>query len=112
MTFRLSLAMCLLAATPVFAQPASKPAPKAVPVDDMVGFEKDLDALFVHGGLTADQAAARGGTASPTVRRRIAEVEIAIAQAESAELARVPQIGGRASYTRLSYLPPLGFGPT
>jgi outer membrane protein TolC len=70
----------------------------------MAAFEKDLDALFARGGLTADQAAQRAAGASPTVRRRVAELEAAIAQAEAAGLARVPQVSGKLSYTRLSHL--------
>ena len=105
MTHRLAsvVVVSLAAATPALAQPAGKPAP----VDDMAAFEKDLDALFVHGGLTADNAAARAGNASPTVRRQIAEVQAAIADAEAAELDRVPQVSAKASYQRNSYIPPL-----
>jgi outer membrane protein len=68
----------------------------------MATFEKELDALFVQGGLTADAAAARAGKVSPTVKRRLAEVEAAIAEVETAELARVPQVSATATYTRLS----------
>lgn len=100
MTGRLSLALVLLAAAPAFAQPAPKPA------DDMAAFEKDLDALFAKGGLTAEGAAARAAKASPTVRRKAAELDAALAQLETAQLAQVPQIGGKASYTRLSYVQP------
>src|SRR5258706_10696766 len=107
-TFRLPLVLTLVAA-PAFAQPGKATPPAG---DDMAAFEKDLDALFVKGGLTAETAASRAGAASPTVRRRIAEVDAAIAQAKTAELARVPQIGAKVSYTRLSYIAPLMFGPT
>jgi len=100
MTGRLSFALVLLAAAPAFAQPAPKPA------DDMVAFEKDLDALFTKDGLTADSAASRAAKASPAVRRKAAEIDAALAQVESAQLAEVPQIGGKASYTRLSYVKP------
>lgn len=109
MRLRLALALSVFAATPVFAQP--KPAAPAAS-EDMAGFEKDLDALFTPGGLTADVAAARASKASPTARRKVAEVEAAIAQAKAAELARVPQIGAKLAYTRLSPLDPLSFGPT
>jgi outer membrane protein len=119
MKMRFALATALLAAAPVAAQPAPKqpapkqPAPKqpAPVADDMAAFEKDLDTLFAKGGLTADQAAGRAAGASPTVRRRAAEVEAAIAQAEAAELARVPQIGAKATYTRLSPIDPITLGP-
>ena len=47
----------------------------------MAAFEKEVDALFVQGGLTADQAAARAAKVSPAVKRNAAEVEAAIAQA-------------------------------
>lgn len=76
----------------------------------MVAFEKDLDALFVQGGLTADQAASRAGKVSPTVQRRLAEVEASIANVEAAKVALVPQVSGKAAYTRLSPIDPLNFG--
>ena len=111
MTLRLSLALTLLVVTPALAQPATT---QPAPADDMATFEKELDALFSTGGLTADQAAQRASEVSPSVRRSAAEIEVAIAQAESAELARVPQIGATASYTRLSAVdvPMLGMGFT
>jgi outer membrane protein TolC len=40
--------------------------------------------------------------ASPTVRRSIADIEVAIAQAQQAELVRVPRVGANLTYTRLS----------
>jgi outer membrane protein TolC len=115
----LVLGLGLCAAAPALAQPARPPAPRpaapraaapsparaAVP-DDLAAFDHDLDTLFSSGGLTADQAAARAATASPTVRRRVAELEVAIAQRETAQLAQVPVVSGKASYTRLSRLPP------
>lgn len=76
----------------------------------MAAFEKDVDALFQAGGLTADQAAARAAKVSPTARRKVAEVEAAIAQAQAAELARVPQVGAKVGYTRLSKVD-LNLGP-
>ena len=132
MTLRISLAhslpalLAVLAATPVSAQPAAKqpapkepapkqPAPKqpapSAPAalagaDDIAAFDKDLDALFSAGGLTSDQAASRAGGASPTVRRKAAELDAAIAQADAAELTRVPQASAKASYTRLSFVEP------
>ncbi len=116
MTSRMTLVLGLCAAAPAFAQPASRPTaprptaprPAAAPAaagavpDDLAAFDHDLDTLFAGGGLTADQAAARAATASPTVRRRAAEVDAAIAQRQATELARVPQVRGTASYTRLS----------
>jgi outer membrane protein len=114
MTLRILLVLSL-ATAPAFAQQAPRPAPKQAPrpapaapaaPDDMAAFEHDLDALFAPGGLTADQAASRATGSSPTVRRRVAEIDAAIAQAESAELARVPVLSGRASYTRLSRVDP------
>lgn len=111
MTLRITLALTLLgaAATPVVAQPAPRPAarrPAPSAAEDMAAFEKDLDTLFAKGGLTSDQAASRASGASLTVRRRAAEIEAALAQAQTAELARVPQLSGRLSYTRLSPLDP------
>jgi outer membrane protein len=104
MQVRLVLALTLLATAPAAAQPAA-PTPPAASFDDQ------LDALFVSGGLTADEAARRAVSVSPQVMRNSAEVEAAIAQAQAAELARVPQIGVSASYTRLSALDPLLLGP-
>lgn len=86
------------------APPAAKPA-----ADDLAEFDRDLDALFAQGGLTADQAASRAGAASPTVRRRVAEIEASIAQVDAARLAYVPQVSGKLSYTRLSKIDPFAF---
>lgn len=121
MKLRLSLALSLLAASPAFAQP-KQPAPPtpptplpAAPQQQPTGgggaFEQQLDALFSAGGLTADQAAARASKVSPTVARRAAEVEVAIAGLQVAELARIPQVGVKGTYTRLSPLDPLPLGP-
>jgi outer membrane protein len=98
MKLRMTLALTLLAVTPALAQPTAATSPAEVEST----FEKDLDALFSPGGLTSDQAAARGIRTSPAVQRSVAEIEVAIAQAQAAELARVPQIGANLSYTRLS----------
>jgi outer membrane protein TolC len=100
MIVRLSLALVLLAAAPAFAQPVTGPPPEAP------SFEKELDALFVSGGLTAEGAASRAAKVSPTVARKAAELDAAIAQLETVEVNEVPQIGGRASYTRLSFVAP------
>jgi len=102
------LAGAALLSSSAYAQ-AKAPASK-VAVEDPATFDKDLDQLFVAGGLTSAQAASRAASASPTVRRKVAEVDQAIAQAETAELARVPQIGGKLSYTRNSYIAPFNFG--
>ena len=116
MTVRLVLALCLFAVTPALAQPAPapkqapQPAAKAAPGDDMAAFETEINALFVTGGLTAEQAAGRAAKVSPTVARRVAEVQAAIASQQSAELTRVPVIGGKASYTKLSPIDPVSFG--
>lgn len=98
--------LSLFAVTPVFAQP--KPA---APDDMVAAFEKEVDALFVQGGLTADQAAARASKVSPSVKRNAAEVDEAIAIAQAAELTRVPQIGAKLAYARLSEIDPLVFAP-
>jgi outer membrane protein TolC len=109
MTLRSMLALSLVAATPVLAQPAPKqPAPAATAAaDDLTAFDRDLDLLFTTGGLTSEQAASRAGGASPTVQRKLAEIEAAVAQAEAAALARVPQLSARLSYTRLSPIDPI-----
>jgi outer membrane protein TolC len=105
MKIRAVLALVLLA-TPVAAQPKT-PAK----TDDMSAFDKELDALFDKSGLTADQVAARAVKASPTVRARRAQIDAAVAQAKTAELARVPHVGVSATYTRLSPIDPVSFGP-
>ncbi len=111
MRLGLSLALTVLATAPALAQPAP-PAPPAQrsPADELASFEKELDALFAPGGLTADQAAARAPAASPSVRKSAAQIDIAVAAAETAELVRVPRVAVSASYTRLSKLDPITFG--
>jgi outer membrane protein TolC len=111
----LSLTLTLLAAAPALAQPgaqpgAQPPAPPAVqPTDDLAAFEKELDVLLASGGLTSNQAAARAPAASPSVRKAAAQIDIAVAQAETAELVRVPRVAASATYTRLSHIDPLVF---
>jgi outer membrane protein TolC len=110
MTLRTTLALILLATTPALAQPAKAPAAASPTPDDMASFEKDLDALFSPGGLTSEQAAAQATRVSPSVERSTAEIDVAIAQAQAAELARVPQVSAKAAYTRLSPLDPVNLG--
>lgn len=101
MRFRFAALLGVLVLSPAaLAQPKA-----AAAADDMASFQKDLDAIFVTGGLTADQAASRAVGASPSVRRKAAELAASIAQTEQAELARVPQLNAKASYTRLSSIP-------
>src|SRR5690349_18448064 len=85
----------LLLSTPAFA-------------DD---FDKELDAMFAQGGLTAEQAASRAMKTSPNVRAGDARVEASEANEETAKLARVPRVAGIASYTRLSHIDPVVFAP-
>jgi outer membrane protein len=99
----LSVVIVLGVATPALAQPAP-------PADELAEFDKQLDAMFVAGGLTSDQAAARAGTVSPTVARRVAEVAEQTAAATTTYLQGVPQIGGKLSYTRNSFIAPFSFG--
>jgi len=106
MRLALSFALLFFAAAPAAAQPAKPDASV-----DMASFDKDLDALFVKGGLTADQASSRAAGASPTVRRAAASIDVSVATAEAAELTRVPRVGLTATYTRLSPLDPLVFAP-
>lgn len=110
MTFRSTLALLLLAAGTAVAQPAGPPGSKAA--DDEVEYAKEINSLFVKGGLTSDQAAQRAPNASPAVLRAAAELAATAAQLESAKYAEVPRIAGNASYTRLSFIAPvnLGFG--
>ncbi|MEO8843311.1 MAG: TolC family protein [Kofleriaceae bacterium] len=112
MKARLSLVLLMAAAGPTFAQSAPKQVTPATAIDDPNAFEKDLDALFATNGLTADQAASRAAAVSPTVQRKVAEVEAQIATAEATELLQVPQIGGKLQYQRNSTVPPftINFG--
>ncbi|HVK86858.1 MAG TPA: TolC family protein [Kofleriaceae bacterium] len=113
MTLRHALALLLLATTPVLAQPGAKtPAKLSDTPDHIAEFEKELDTLFPGTGLTAEEAARRAIRASPTVQRSVADIEIAIAEAKAAEVARIPVVGIDARYTRLSKvdLPPINFG--
>jgi outer membrane protein TolC len=106
--------MLFLVSTPAFGQPAKKqpapPAPEQGTQPTGQTFEAELEALFVKDGLTADQAASRAAGASPAVRAAAARIDIAVAQAEQAELVRVPRIGATATYTRLSPLDPFVIG--
>jgi len=63
--------------------------------------------MFVKGGLTSEEAAARAPKASPTVVRKAQELAAAAAQLESAKLLQVPRVAGNASYTRLSFIAPV-----
>lgn len=106
MTLRTTLAVLLLTAGTALAQPATQAA------DDEAAYAKEIDNLFVKGGLTSDQAAQRAPAASPDVQRKAAELAATAAQLESAKYAEVPRIAGNAQYTRLSYIAPvsLSFG--
>lgn len=76
----------------------------------MASFEKDLDALFTQGGLTADVAASRATKVSPNVAKSAASIDQAVTAATQAELARVPRVGVTATYTRLSPIDPIDLG--
>ncbi len=108
MTLRATLALILIAVTPALAQPAS-PTKLQTPAD-MASFDTELDALFTPGGLTSDQAAQRAVSSSPSVLRSVAEIDVAIANVQAAELSRIPQVGGKAAYTRLSPIDAVVFG--
>lgn len=112
MTFRSTLAVLLLAAGTALAQPAGPGVPGSKAAEDEVAYAKEIDALFVKGGLTSDQAAQRAPAVSPAVQRKAAELAAAAAQLEAARYAEVPRIGANAQYTRLSFIPPvnLSFG--
>ena len=118
MTRRTTIALALLAiASPVAAQPAppppQPPATAAVkPADEEAAFQKEIDSLFVKGGLTSDEAAARAPKASPNVVRQAQALAVTAAQLESAKLLEVPRVAGNAAYQRLSFIAPvnLGFG--
>lgn len=97
----------LLSASVVSAQPA----PAAPEGAALASFEKDLDALFTQGGLTADAAASRAVKVSPAVAKSAASIDQAVSQAKLAELARVPRVGASATYTRLSPIDSLQIAP-
>lgn len=107
---RVAIGLCLLfAAVPAVAQPTGKPpdepAKPAPPAEgsDAATFDAEVAALLgQQGGLTADAAADRAAKTSPEVRRKLAEVAAANAQAAQASLVRVPQVSATARYTRLS----------
>jgi outer membrane protein TolC len=83
----------------LFALIASLSAPAyAKPIEA----DAELGAMFVPGGLTAEQSAARARAASPAVWRKVAELESAIASVDAAKLARIPRVSAKLSYTRLS----------
>ncbi len=108
-----SLALTLFAVSVAGGDASAQPAKEAPAAgsSDIASFEKDLEALLVKGGLTADQAAGRAAGASPTVRRAAAQIDVSLATAQTAELARVPRVGATATYTRLSPIDPISFGP-
>src|SRR5687768_15949238 len=108
MKVRLSLALSLAAASPALAQPAPKQQLAAAEAGD---FEKNLDALFSLGGLSADQAASQAAKVSPSLRRKAAEVEVSIAQLPAAALVRVPRVEAKAGYTRVSPIDGVPLGP-
>jgi outer membrane protein len=87
---------------------AAQPKPDAEGAA-MASFEKDLDALFVQGGLTADTAAARAIKTSPAVRRSAASIDVTVATALTAELVRIPRVAVSGTYTRLSPIDPVLF---
>src|SRR5690349_8217132 len=97
---RVAIGLCLLfAAVPAVAQPTGKPpdepAKPAPPAEgsDAATFDAEVAALLgQQGGLTADAAADRAAKTSPEVRRKLAEVAAANAQAAQASLVRVPQV--------------------
>jgi len=102
-----SLALTVFAVS-IASSAQAQPQPEG---SSMASFDKELDALFAPGGLTADQASKRAVNASPTVRRAAASLDVSIAVARSAELALVPRIGVTLTYTRLSPLDPVIFAP-
>src|SRR5262249_28169663 len=113
MTLRTTLAVLLLTAGTGLAQPApAQGGPGLKAADDEAEYAKEIDSLFVKDGLTSDQAAQRAPGASPAVQRQAAELAASAAQLEAVNYAYVPHLSGNASYTRLSFIPPveLGFG--
>lgn len=110
MTLRTALS-ATIAVTALVQAAHAQPDPTTKPAPIVHPFEKELDALFVSGGLTADEAARRAIKVSPIVRRSAAEIEIAIATAQAAELARVPIVGATLGYNRLSSIDVPVFDP-
>src|SRR5690348_17149951 len=71
---------------------------------DPNAFQRDLDEVFVQGGLTADRAAHRAARAAPLVARKVASVAASSADLARSKLSLVPELEGKATYTRLSPL--------
>lgn len=105
-------------AGPAAAQRSPAPRPQAptapaapTPPTPTASFDDEVGKLLGQaGGLTADQAAARAKKASPTVRRKTAEVEELRTGLSSITVALVPLTTVSAGYTRLSYLDPPTLG--
>jgi len=100
-----------LAASLSFLVVVGGAAHAAPTTDPTAGFDAELGAILVDGGLTAAQAAARARGASPQVARKLAEVDAAIAGTRAAELARVPHLEATLAYTRLSAVDPIELAP-
>lgn len=66
----------------------------------------DDDTLFVAGGLTAGEVAARARASSPAVWRKLAELDAAAADVTAATDQRIPRLSLSLSYTRLSRTEP------
>ncbi len=71
-----------------------------------------MRALFVPGGLTADDVARRAMETSRELEGRLAGLDAAESQLSSARAGFIPRVTGTASYTRLSDITPptLGLG--
>ncbi|MEZ4363663.1 MAG: TolC family protein [Kofleriaceae bacterium] len=87
--------------TLVSSRPGAAPARRPT---DLAAFQRELDAVFVKEGLTAEDAAARAAKAAPHAERKQATVEGAEADLTRAKLALLPVLSGRGAYTRLSPL--------
>lgn len=111
MSLAWSVALALAAPAPVGPPPPEpEVAPVAAPADDGV-FDAQAylrsgplaEALAPQpGGLTADKVAEQAVAESPTVAAKEAQIQAAAAKLDQTMIAFLPQISGKAAYTRLS----------
>ena len=111
------MSRALLAAIVLAAASSTAGAQPAPPPSQAAAASEAFDAALAEilgrpGGLTAAGAATRAIAADPTVARKRAETEETRTQLGQIRNALVPITTVSASYTRLSAIDPIRFGPT
>ncbi len=102
-------------ARPTLAPP---PAPVGVagpdaPVSKVTQeLQAKLESMMRGNGLTANQVAERAVKSSAQIQAKRREIDAADASVDQAKYSFLPSVGLKASYTRLSKIPDLVFGPT